>query len=142
MARWTAFIFALLLVAWPGIGHAQHGRRSLDEVAPLMADCIHRQLGMPTEVYDMHPGYLIEIRLKGDPGANQDVQTPWPPKDTVAFVEVTEEVSDPGAFPAQHVVPVWTNDTPAYVVARNHGWFTFGIAGTTNYCLSGALGGL
>jgi hypothetical protein len=97
---------------------------------------------MPTEVYDTRSGYLIEIRLKGDPGANQDVQTPWPPKDTVAFVELTEETDDPGAFPAQHVVPVWKNDTPAYVVARNRGWFTFGIAGATSRCLDGALGKL
>ncbi len=140
MKRWMLVAIVILLALWPGMGHAQHGHRPLEEVAPRMADCIHRQLNMPTEVYDMRSGYLIEIRLKGDPAANQDVQTPWPPKDTVAFVEVTEEPEDPGAFPAQHVVPVWTNDTPSYVVARNRGWFTFGIAGATSYCLSGALG--
>ena len=131
-----------LLALWPGVGHAQHGYPPLPDVASSMASCLTQKIGMPTEVYDTRFGYLIEIRLKGDPSANQDVQTPWPPKDTIAFVTLDIEVPEPTPLPSQHVVRVWGNGAPEYVVARNHGWFTFGIAAATRYCLTGALGQL
>jgi hypothetical protein len=121
---------------------AQPGYVPLPDVAASMGACYPRHLPVQTRVYDIRYGHLIELRLIGDPAAEQEVQTPWPREDSLAVVVLTVEPEDPGEFPAQHVAPIWRGPTAEYLVARQHGYFTFGLAGATSRCLQGALGRL
>ncbi len=134
----------LLLIAvvalLPGVARAQRSSPPLPDVADSMGACLVEKVGVPTRVFDIRTGYLIELFLPGDPAADQDVLAPWPTKDSVAFVQLTIEVPDPGADPSQRAVHIWHEGIPAYLVARNYGYFTFGIAVATSECLYGTLG--
>ena len=145
MRRIAAIVLVVAMMLSPSRAFAQRGTLPPLDVAESVADCMTGRMPdaitRPAWVEHGPVGYRVVIALRGQPGANRDVQSPPPAADALAWLDLAR-YDDP-AVPSGEVngISEWIADGgSATYVPRMDGYVWLRVIGDGRYCLDGALG--